>query len=144
MPATSLLSSSPHHRTHRTPQLHLLLPPFHCCHLSAFHGSFLIPPSLLLLPPHPRRVIVNSAKLIAEKIERNGFDAGYDWCVASLRDAGCTKLANEVHLAKASKFLANKEFEAAIGVFKVRGRGGRQGAWGGDGRRRGEEACGPC
>ena len=65
------------------------------------------------------RVIVNSAKLIAEKIDRNGFQAGYDWCIACLRDVGFTKLANEVHLAKASKFLSSKEFEAAIGVFKV-------------------------
>ena len=32
---------------------------------------------------------------------------------------GFTKLANEVHLAKASKYLSSKEFEAAIGVFKV-------------------------
>ena len=62
---------------------------------------------------------MNSAKLIAEKIDRTGFEAGYDWCISCLRDVGCTKLANEVHLAKASKFLSSKEFEAAISVFKV-------------------------
>jgi len=67
---------------------------------------------------------VNSAKLIAEKIDRNGFQAGYDWCIACLRDVGFTKLANEVHLAKASKFLSSKEFEAAIAVFKVSGQRG--------------------
>jgi len=64
------------------------------------------------------RCIVNSAQLIAEKIDRNGFEAGYDWCVAQLRDSGYTKLANEVELAKATKFMSYKEFEAAIGVFK--------------------------
>ena len=64
---------------------------------------------------------MNSAKLIAEKIDRNGFEPGYDWCISCLRDVGFTKLANEVHLAKASKFLSSKEFESAIGVFKVRG-----------------------
>lgn len=67
------------------------------------------------------RVIVNSAQLIAEKIDRNGFEHGYDWCISCLREAGegYTRLANEVHLAKASKFLSNKEFESAIQVFKV-------------------------
>ena len=69
--------------------------------------------------PQLCRVIVNSAKLIAEKIDRNGFEAGYDWCTSCLRDVGFVKLANEVHLAKASKFLSSKEFDAAIGVFKV-------------------------
>ena len=56
------------------------------------------------------RVIVNSAQLIAEKIDRNGFEHGYDWCISCLREAGegYTRLANEVHLAKASKFLSNK------------------------------------
>lgn len=66
-----------------------------------------------------RRTIVNSAQLIAEKIDRSGFEAGYDWCVQQLRDANLTRLANEVSLAKASKFLNNKEFESAISVFKV-------------------------
>jgi hypothetical protein len=73
--------------------------------------------SFLLLPC--QSVITNSARLIAEKIDRGGFEPGYDWCVQQLRDAGLTRLANEVSLAKASKFLANKEFEAAINVFKV-------------------------
>ena len=82
------------------------------------HTSCIIP-----FPPSPR-VIVNSAKLIAEKIDRTGFEAGYDWCISCLRDVGCTKLANEVHLAKASKFLSSKEFEAAISVFKVGGASG--------------------
>jgi len=42
-------------------------------------------------------------------------------CVEQLRAAGYVRLANEVELAKASKFLSNKEFESAIAVFKVRG-----------------------
>ncbi len=46
--------------------------------------------------------------------------AGYDWCAEQLRAAGLVRLANEVELAKASKFMATKEFEAAINVFKVR------------------------
>lgn len=40
-------------------------------------------------------------------------------CVEQLRAAGYVRLANEVELAKASKFLGNKEFENAIAVFKV-------------------------
>jgi len=40
-------------------------------------------------------------------------------CVQQLRAAGYVRLANEVELAKASKFLGNKEFESAIAVFKV-------------------------
>lgn len=64
------------------------------------------------------RCIVSSAQLISEKIDRNGFDVGYDWCISQLRERSYIKLANEVELAKASKFLANKEFEAAVGVFK--------------------------
>ena len=72
---------------------------------------------------------MNSAKLIAEKIDRTGFEAGYDWCISCLRDVGCTKLANEVHLAKASKFLSSKEFEAAISVFKVCECGGGPPGW---------------
>lgn len=35
-----------------------------------------------------------------------------------LRAAGLIKLANEVQLAKASKFLTNKDFEMAITIFK--------------------------
>eukprot|EP00200_Dunaliella_tertiolecta_P002646 CAMPEP_0202352668 /NCGR_PEP_ID=MMETSP1126-20121109/8762_1 /ASSEMBLY_ACC=CAM_ASM_000457 /TAXON_ID=3047 /ORGANISM="Dunaliella tertiolecta, Strain CCMP1320" /LENGTH=799 /DNA_ID=CAMNT_0048944913 /DNA_START=62 /DNA_END=2461 /DNA_ORIENTATION=+ len=65
------------------------------------------------------RCIVNSAQLISEKIEKAGYAAGYDWCVEQLRAAGYMRLANEVELAKASKFLmGNKEFESAIAVFK--------------------------
>ena len=101
--------------------------------VAPFHLHALPPPSPLRTSPTPRRiipvppsrrVIVNSAKLIAEKIDRTGFEAGYDWCISCLRDVGCTKLANEVHLAKASKFLSSKEFEAAISVFKVGGASG--------------------
>jgi hypothetical protein len=40
-------------------------------------------------------------------------------CAEQLRAAGLPRLANEVELAKASKHLANKNFEAAITVFKV-------------------------
>eukprot|EP00983_Pelagomonas_calceolata_P102818 1158848-Pelagomonas_calceolata.AAC.10 len=40
-------------------------------------------------------------------------------CVEQLRAAGYMRLANEVELAKASKFLGNKEFESAIAVFKA-------------------------
>ncbi|KAF5826309.1 hypothetical protein DUNSADRAFT_3650, partial [Dunaliella salina] len=64
------------------------------------------------------RCIVNSAQLISEKIEKAGYAAGYDWCAEQLRTAGYVRLANEVELAKASKFLGNKEFESAIAVFK--------------------------
>ncbi|MEW5306044.1 MAG: hypothetical protein WDW36_008545 [Sanguina aurantia] len=64
------------------------------------------------------RVIVQSAALISEKIERSGFDAGYDWCVEQLVQAKWSALANEVELAKASKFMANKEFDKAVAVFK--------------------------
>jgi intraflagellar transport protein 88 len=39
-------------------------------------------------------------------------------CAEQLRSEGHTRLANEVELAKASKFLSNKEFEAAVAVFK--------------------------
>eukprot|EP00199_Chlamydomonas_sp_CCMP681_P001067 CAMPEP_0119114344 /NCGR_PEP_ID=MMETSP1180-20130426/47219_1 /TAXON_ID=3052 ORGANISM="Chlamydomonas cf sp, Strain CCMP681" /NCGR_SAMPLE_ID=MMETSP1180 /ASSEMBLY_ACC=CAM_ASM_000741 /LENGTH=751 /DNA_ID=CAMNT_0007102849 /DNA_START=106 /DNA_END=2357 /DNA_ORIENTATION=- len=65
------------------------------------------------------RCIVSAAQLIAEKIDRQGgFQAGYDWCAEQLRNSGLPKLANEVELAKASKYLSNKDFEAAIAVFK--------------------------
>ncbi|KAL6751897.1 hypothetical protein V8C86DRAFT_2529579 [Haematococcus lacustris] len=70
---------------------------------------------------HITRGIVSSAQLISEKIDRQGgFQAGFDWCAEQLRaaGAGAARLANEVELAKASKFLANKDFEAAIEVFK--------------------------
>jgi len=63
-------------------------------------------------------VIVQSAQLISDKIDRNGFEAGFDWCTQELRTAGLIKLANEVQLAKASKFLAEKDFERAISIFK--------------------------
>lgn len=65
------------------------------------------------------RCITNAAQLISEKIERGGYESGFDWCVEQLRQAGHIKLANEVELAKASKFMSNKEFEAAVTVFKV-------------------------
>uniref|UniRef100_A0A7S0WZJ3 Uncharacterized protein n=1 Tax=Chlamydomonas leiostraca TaxID=1034604 RepID=A0A7S0WZJ3_9CHLO len=65
------------------------------------------------------RCIVSAAGLISEKIDRQGgYAAGYDWCAEQLRTEGHARLANEVELAKASKFLANKEFEAAVAVFK--------------------------
>ncbi|KAJ9506505.1 hypothetical protein QJQ45_019632 [Haematococcus lacustris] len=72
---------------------------------------------------HITRGIVSSAQLISEKIDRQGgFQAGFDWCAEQLRaaGAGAARLANEVELAKASKFLANKDFEAAIEVFKAK------------------------
>eukprot|EP00798_Chlamydomonas_sp_ICE-L_P011789 gene11790-14911_t len=64
------------------------------------------------------RCIVSAAQLIAEKIDRTGFEAGYDWCISQLRERSYIKLANEkVELAKTSKFLSNNDFEAAVGVF---------------------------
>ena len=62
---------------------------------------------------------MSSSQLISEKIDRSGYDAGFDWCIEQLRNEGLVRLANEVELAKASKHLANKEFGPAIAVFKV-------------------------
>ncbi|KAG1678869.1 hypothetical protein FOA52_003537 [Chlamydomonas sp. UWO 241] len=64
-------------------------------------------------------VIVQSAQLISERIDsRGGFEAGFDWCIQELRGAGLAKLANEVLLAKASRFLSNKDFESAVAIYK--------------------------
>lgn len=64
------------------------------------------------------KCIVNAASLIADKIDRNGFVAGFDWASELLRTAEYPKLGHEVELAKASRFLARKEFSEAISVFK--------------------------
>ncbi len=47
---------------------------------------------------HPlRRLIVKSAQLISEKVDKaNGFEGGFQWCCDQLREAGYSKLANEV------------------------------------------------
>lgn len=66
------------------------------------------------------RCIINAARLIAGKIDRSGFEAGYNWCVEQLRNANHSKLANEVELAKAGHYLAMQDFDKAIAVFKVR------------------------
>nr|AAG37228.1 intraflagellar transport particle protein IFT88 [Chlamydomonas reinhardtii] len=65
------------------------------------------------------RLIVKAAQLISEKVDRaNGFEGGFMWCCEQLRDAGYTKLANEVELAKATRFMGQKQFDKAVGVFK--------------------------
>ena len=61
---------------------------------------------------------------MAEKVERGGYAAGYDWCCSQLRSCGLARLANEVELAKASRHLAGMDFGAAISVYKARGAAG--------------------
>jgi hypothetical protein len=70
------------------------------------------------------RDILNAARLVAEKVERGGYAAGYDWCCSQLRGCGLARLANEVELAKASRHLAGMDFGAAISVYKARGAAG--------------------
>jgi hypothetical protein len=65
------------------------------------------------------RCVLTSAQLIAEKIDRTGFAAGFDWCAEQLRAGNHHHMANEVDLAKASRHLECQEFAAAIAVFKV-------------------------
>ncbi|KXZ54825.1 hypothetical protein GPECTOR_4g896 [Gonium pectorale] len=65
------------------------------------------------------RLIVKAAQLISEKVDRaNGFEGGFQWCCEQLREAGYIKLANEVELAKATRFMGQKQFDKAVGVFK--------------------------
>ncbi|KAG2490865.1 hypothetical protein HYH03_010783 [Edaphochlamys debaryana] len=65
------------------------------------------------------RLIVKAAQLISEKVDRaNGFEGGFAWCCEQLRDAGYIKLANEVELAKATRFMGQKQFDKAVTVFK--------------------------
>ncbi|EFJ48487.1 hypothetical protein VOLCADRAFT_101916 [Volvox carteri f. nagariensis] len=65
------------------------------------------------------RLIVKAAQLISEKVDRaNGFEGGFQWCCEQLREAGYTKLANEVELAKATRFMGQKQFDKAVSVFK--------------------------
>jgi intraflagellar transport protein 88 len=74
-----------------------------------------------------RRGVLVAARLVADKIERGGYAAGYDWCCAQLRQAGLARLANELELAKASRHLAAMDFSAAIAVYKVGREAGRLG-----------------
>ena len=41
---------------------------------------------------------------------------GYDWVVEQLHRQGFSHLGNELEMAKAMHFMANKEFDAAIAV----------------------------
>ncbi len=75
---------------------------------------------------HMHRCILTAAQLIAERgtaptapgAPTAGFAAGFDWCSEQLRQRSLTGLAAEVELAKAGRFLAEKDVKGAVAVLK--------------------------
>ena len=62
--------------------------------------------------------ITTAAKLIAPALDHDEWAAGFDWVIELLRAHECSAIANEVELCKAEEFLARKNFDGAITLFK--------------------------
>ena len=51
-------------------------------------------------------------------MDQDEWAAGFDWVIELLRAHECSAIANEVELCKAEEFLARKNFDGAITLFK--------------------------
>ena len=64
------------------------------------------------------RFVTLAGRLVAPVVNRASPLQGYDWVVEQLHRQGFSHLGNELEMAKAMHFMANKEFDAAIAVLK--------------------------
>ncbi|XP_061548864.1 intraflagellar transport protein 88 homolog isoform X2 [Phycodurus eques] len=69
------------------------------------------------LKARAEKYVMTSAKLIAPAIEAS-FAAGFDWCVALVKNSPYAELANDLQLKKAMTFFRQMHFDQAMKILK--------------------------